>query len=301
MITRFDHAVLAVDDLPAASALLSDSLGLSVHAGGRHTGFGTENAEIRFGLDSLQISGIYDRGEVAAAGIKRGPMLSLLAERRGGWLAYGMATDDIDALAERCRQVGLDAFGPYAMRRIRPDGRVLKWRLLQPGGTALRRPWPFFIQWDLPDRELLCVEPPRPGGSRLWARHELGATGVTGVAVIVSDLKAAGYMYEDLLGFRMGETAVHETPGAVSTRYWMGSFCVELVAPTSPGPVSARLERQGEGLCEVRLGVENLEAARSTLEGRGVTVVMRDGNTAEVRVEGIEDFGAHIRLEQKAR
>ncbi len=290
MITRCDQAVLAVDDLAAATAVLSLRIGLSVQEGGRHTGFGTDNAVVRFGLDYLQIASIVDRDEAAATGMKRAPMLRLLAQRRGGWLAYGMATDDIDALAERFRQVGLDAVGPYAMRRERPDGRVLRWRLLQPGGTALRRPWPFFIQWDTPDAELLAAEP--------LARHELGATKVTGVSVIVSELKAAQYLYGEQLGLKYEGCGAHDTPGASAACYSLGHFRVELIAPTAPGPMLDRLERQGEGLCEVRLGVDNLPEARRLIEGRGGQLVAHGDGSVEVCAAGLADFGACIRIEQ---
>ncbi len=290
MITRFDHAVLAVDDLPAATALLSGSLGLSAQAGGRHTGFGADNAVVRFGLDYLQIASIVDRDEAAATGMKRAPMLRLLAQRRGGWLAYGMATDDIDDLADRLRQVGLDAAGPYAMRRERPDGRMLRWRLLQPGGTALRRPWPFFIQWEAPDAELFAAEPP--------AQHALGVVRVTGVSVIVRELKAAQYLYGEQLGFHLEGCGAHETPGAMTACYSLGHFRVDLVAPTAPGPMLDRLERQGEGLCEVRLGVDNLPKARRLLGERGGQLVAHGDGSVEVCAAGLGDFGACMRIEQ---
>ena len=60
MITRFDHAVLAVDDLAAATAVLSLRIGLSVR---RAEGIPAshDNAVVRFGLDYLQIASIVDR------------------------------------------------------------------------------------------------------------------------------------------------------------------------------------------------------------------------------------------------
>ncbi len=136
MITRFDHAVLAVDDLAAAAALLRDTFGLIVQAAGRHPDTGTENLAIRIGAeDTIMVSGVYDRDSAVAAGIKRARLLDLLAQRRGGWLSFGMATDDIDGLATRLTRAGMDVFGPYAMRRECPDGRTLHGRVLQPGAA----------------------------------------------------------------------------------------------------------------------------------------------------------------------
>lgn len=290
MITRFDHAVLAVDDLQAASLALSGSFGLSVQAGGRHTGFGTENAVIRFGADYIQIATVYDRNAAAAAGIRRRPMLDLLAERRGGWLAYAMATDDIDGLAEHLRHVGLAADGPYSMRRERPDGRVLRCRLLQPGGTALRKPWPFFIQWDLPDFKLVSVESP--------SVHELGATQVTGVTIVVRDLEAAEYLYGQQLGFESGEAPAHNLPGGVAARYWLRSFRVDLVAPTAPGAIMDLLHEHGEGLYEVSLGVVDYESALAMLERRGSSAEAQSVGFAKVQSPEADHFGARFCIEQ---
>ena len=49
MITRFDHAVIAVRDLDEAMRRYQ-ALGFDVRPGGRHVGLGTHNTLIRFGL-----------------------------------------------------------------------------------------------------------------------------------------------------------------------------------------------------------------------------------------------------------
>ncbi len=234
------------------------------------------------------VSGVYDRDAAVAAGIKRARLMELLAPRRGGWLSVGMATDDIDGLATRLTRAGMDVFGPYAMRRECPDGRTLQGRVLQPGGSALRRPWPCFVQWELPDRQLFAAPP----------RHKLAVTSVAGVVLLVRNLKAAEYLYEEQLGFRPGEKGAHETPGAMSAHYWMRDFHVELVAPTSPGPMLDRLEAQGEGICAVRLCVGNLAAECAKLEARGAMTAVRGEQRAEVFAPGTEAFGARFCLQE---
>ncbi len=117
-------------------------------------------------------------------------------------------------------------------------------------------------------------------------------TSVAGVVLLVRNLKAAEYLYEEQLGFRPGEKGAHGTPGAMSAHYWMRDFHVELVAPTSPGPMLDRLEAQGEGICAVRLGVNNLAAACAKLEARGATIMRLGEQQAEVFAPGTESFGA---------
>ena len=54
MPSRFDHLVIAVRDLDAAIARYQH-LGFEVTPGGKHTGRGTYNALIRFGLDYIEL------------------------------------------------------------------------------------------------------------------------------------------------------------------------------------------------------------------------------------------------------
>ena len=136
MITRFDHVLVAVQDLDHAINLYRTQLGLDANAGGRHTGRGTHNGVVRFGLDYIELLAVYDVDEIKAAG-KRALLHDYLQTHEGGMLAYCLATDDIDALATHFVQVGLDAVGPFAMQRTRPDGLTLNWRLLIPDGTNM--------------------------------------------------------------------------------------------------------------------------------------------------------------------
>lgn len=263
MITRFDHAVIGVQDLAAARTTFSERLGFEVYPGGRHTGLGTENAIVRFGLDYLELIGIYDRDEVAAAGIKRASLLDFLANRDGGMLGYCLATDDIDDLAARFERTGLEALGPYSMERMRPDGLLLKWQLLVPGGTAWRRPWPFFIQWELPDDERLKLE--KPG------HHRNGARGVAGVSMVVHDIEAAESLYSDQLGLEKLDSP--SLDGAKALRYHVGDFTIDLIQPTAAGRLAAFLDEFDHGLYRVRLLTTHLATTKSVLDRGQVSTV----------------------------
>ncbi len=242
MITRFDHAVIAAADLDAARQLYTERLGFTVYPGGRHTGLGTENAIVRFGLDYIELIGIYDRTEVAAAGIKRASLLDYLATRPGGMLGYCLATDDIEALAQHFAATGLEALGPYAMARMRPDGVLLRWQLLVPGGTAWRRPWPFFIQWEMDDAARMQVE--------RTPAHPNGVQRVVGVSVAVHDLWAAQHLYGEQIGLS-AVSGLH--PLAQPAHYSLGDFTISLVtAQDGTGPRDF-LAAHGEGLYQVLL------------------------------------------------
>lgn len=265
MITRFDHAVIAAANLDQAAALYTEQLGFVVYPGGQHTGLGTENAIVRFGLDYLELIGIYDRDEVAAAGVRRASLLDFLAARPGGMLGYCLATDDIHGLAARFRDKGLEADGPYAMKRMRPDGVLLRWQLLVPGGTAWRRPWPFFIQWEMADVERLQIE--RSGS------HANGVRGVAGVSVVVQDLAAAHRLYGEQIGLT---PVAGENRAGWPIHYRVGNFTVTLLDGAGDPEAAAFLQSHGEGLYQVLLVADDLAPARTLWGAQGTLAAAGD-------------------------
>lgn len=285
MITRFDHAVIGVRDLARARRVFAEELGFEVYAGGRHTGLGTENAIIRFGLDYLELLGVYDEQEVAGAGLSRAALLAYLRTREGGPVGFALACDDLDELAERFRATGLEAVGPFDMQRLRPDGVLLRWRLLIPGGISWRRPWPFFIQWEMDDRTRLAHE--RPGS------HPIGATGVAGVSVVVRDLQAAAHLYSAQIGMQLAADLDTDLDRVV---YRVGDFTVDLVAPADGTPAADFLREQGEGLYQIFLHVRSMEEAQNVLAERNVTLIDSGEPAAPWAIPASAALGAQLVL-----
>jgi hypothetical protein len=256
MITRFDHAIIAVRDL-AGAAERYRAAGFLVQDGGKHPGRGTANAIVRFGLDYLELITVESADAAIAAGGNSRVTAELLAEREGGLLGYALATNDIEGLAARLAEAGVEATGPVAGERLRPDGQRLDWRLLIPFGTSWGTPWPMFIQWNTSEAERLAVE--RPGN------HPNAVTGVAGIQVRTDD----GDLAEKLLGPDLG--LVRKSDGRVATP--SGDCCIEV----TPG---------GEAVDELRLRARDLERVQSRAGGR------LDGDRLELPAE---DFpGARI-------
>lgn len=285
MITRFDHAVIAARNLEGARETFG-ALGFQVYSGGRHTGLGTENALIRFGLDYLELLGIYDQEEVRGAGISREVLADYLADHKGGMLGFALATDDIDSLAEQLRRTGLDAIGPYAMQRQRPDGVVLRWRLLVPGGSAWRQPWPFFIQWEMDDSERLRVETP--------GKHAIGAKRVCGVSVVVREARAARHLYGSQLGFT--PVFEDETDDGPCVTYRVGEFTMDVLCPRA-GTVAGRfLDENGEGLYQVMLLVDSVNQVQNVLAERGIVLARSGAEAAPWSIPAESALGACFAL-----
>lgn len=293
MIQRFDHTVIAVRDLDTAISAYR-ALGFEVSPGGRHTGRGTYNAIIRFGLDYLELLSVYDTGEAEQGrGIAGTTLLDFFEKQKGGLVGYALATDDIQQEAARFRSTGLEAQGPFDMQRMRPDGRQLSWSLLVPGGVSWRRRWPFIIHWDIPDEQRLAWE---KQGS-----HANGAVRWVGISVGVHDLENAIDLYERQLGLTL--TQRDEVPAIAVRRatFRLGSSRIDLLSPTSEGPVQHMLTTSGEGPFEVRLAVIDLNQTRSFLTQRGVDFTPAPTDLDALLLSSEQTVGARLVLVQQSQ
>jgi len=261
VITRFDHAVIAVADLRRAIEVCG-ALGFDVFPGGRHEHRGTHNALIRFGgADYVELLGVYDPERAIESGLNGRTLAEFVRHREGGLVGHCYATDDIEAEAGRTREAGLEMVGPFEMKRERPDGRALTWRLLVPVDVPWRRRWPLFIEWDDPDEARLAVEG--------VGDHPNGARSVSGVAVAVKDLEEAVRLYSILFGLEPSRRDEITDLAASRASFDVRGFAIDLLSPAGDGPVQEMLERDGEGPFEVKIEVEDLEGTRLALSGAG--------------------------------
>ncbi|MFT4564630.1 MAG: catechol 2,3-dioxygenase-like lactoylglutathione lyase family enzyme [Gammaproteobacteria bacterium] len=231
MITRFDHAVIAVRSIPEALQAYQ-ALGFEVAAGGRHPSLGTQNAIVRFGLDYIELLAVEDPTQARARG-PFGAELAAYLEQTSGLIGFVLASSDLDEQAAGLKTIGQVAEGPFAMDRERPDGRRLAWRLVIPGGSPWRKPWPFLIEWETPDAERTAWD--------AAGRHPNGTTGVAGIELLVDDMEAARQLYETAFGLAASNI------GAEQVDYAIGSFLLQLrkansdealheISSVGPGP-----------------------------------------------------------------
>jgi catechol 2,3-dioxygenase-like lactoylglutathione lyase family enzyme len=286
MIERFDHLVIGVRDLDAAVRQYRDALGFDVRPGGRHTGRGTENALVRFGLDYLELISIYDQGEAERAG--RETLGAFLRRHQGGLVSFALATSDIEAAAAHFGERKLDARGPFPMERLRPDGSRVTWRLLVPGGDQYRRPWPFLIQWDQSDDERLQREAP--------GRHPNGARAVREVAVAIADLDRAVDLYGRQLGMPLVERRLTPELAAERADFTLGFFQIALLAPTGPGLIQEALDTMGEGPFQAVVNIERSEDAHRQLAERGTSIVAAPGVPGGLLIDQQRALGARLVL-----
>lgn len=117
--------------------------------GGRHPGLGTANRIVPLGDNYIELIAIVDPEEA------RTSLLSQRVERAfaNGWRLAGwvLRTESVDREKTRLTELGEELLGPFERSRIRPDGSVLRWRMLFPADVDIGLP--FFIEWQVPESE----------------------------------------------------------------------------------------------------------------------------------------------------
>ena len=282
MIERFDHAVIGVPDLESAMEAFR-RLGFEVAVGGRHPSLGTRNAIVRFGLDYLELLTVEDPARARVRGPFGRELLSFL-ERGSGLVGFVLAGTGLEKEVEGLRDMGLGAEGPFEMDRIHPKGGRLEWRLVVPGGSPWRKPWPYLIDWITPEDELLAWDPP--------GDHANHVNGVAGIDLVVGDLEKVARLYEQALGLRAGDSG-NARPGGSSRHYQLGSFRLGVHQPAGPGPLAGELERQGPGPHRLVLSSSDLNSTAKTLTRTGVTFCR---SPAALDIDPSEAVGARIRI-----
>lgn len=263
MVNRMDHIVVLVSDLTAATAAYQRA-GFQALPGGKHMGFGTENSLIRFDLDYIELLGLRDPDE-ARTGRFGGDTFIKTAQGGDGLISFALATDDLATDIARLRAAGIECSDPFPMRRERPDGVVLNWRLAYPGGPPWGQPLPFLIQWDTPDAVRLPSAPPV---------HPLGTTAIARIVVRATDPVEASAHYGALLD---------QVQDVATRRFVLGPLLIDIEP----------LDGERPGISAVDLAVRDLAAAESHLATAGITF-QRTGDRLTPDPGAL--FGAHLGL-----
>ncbi|MDC6353131.1 MULTISPECIES: methylmalonyl-CoA epimerase [Robiginitalea] len=94
------------------------------------------------------------------------------------------------------------------------------------------------------------------------------------IGIAVNDLKAAGDLYEKLLGSPAYKTEEVASEGVRTAFFRSGPNKVELLEATSPdSPIAKYLEKRGEGIHHIAFDVEDIRSEMARLRAEGFTVL----------------------------
>jgi Family of unknown function (DUF6226)/Glyoxalase-like domain len=142
MGARFDHLVVAVEDLDEASERWR-AAGIPAARGGAHP-VGTENVLVRGPAPAYV--------ELIAAGSdESNPWLDRIRSARGP-ISWAVAVDDVDEARTALEAAGFEPGPPVPGSRRTPDGELLEWRVCDVGTEPYDDSLPFLIEWTTPMR-----------------------------------------------------------------------------------------------------------------------------------------------------
>lgn len=151
---ELDHLVHFVEK-PEHMPDIMKNIGLHTVEGGKHEMWGTYNSLCYLGLSYIEFIGIFDEQLFEKSSTIPYTIHATYKNngRKNGFTRIAFRTKDIEKDARKFRSLGLEVDGPTSFSRTRPDGTVVKWKLLHIGKEKKSFDYPFFIQWEEPNKE----------------------------------------------------------------------------------------------------------------------------------------------------
>lgn len=148
-----DHIVIAGNNAETASAEYGNQFTIKAIKGGEHADWGTYNYLSYFSNDSyLEWLGVTDLAKAKQA---ENPLIQhfvhTIENESPGPFQFALRTSQMDAYVTHFQNERIPYSGPFAGERTKPDGTVLKWRMLFPMYNYTEEMLPFLIEWENPN------------------------------------------------------------------------------------------------------------------------------------------------------
>ncbi len=184
----FDHLVIVSNSIEQAAMEFGKQYNQLTIQGGNHENWGTYNY-LSFMKNNSYIEWLGVKEEAKAAASDN-PLIQQTAEATKknivGPITFAFRTTKMDELISYYDKEGISYKGPFPGRRTRPDGTLLKWRMLFPESTAYKGTLPFLIEWN-------------GDGNRPTDPTQINETAFTSIAIGVDNIDEFQVLY------RLGE------------------------------------------------------------------------------------------------
>lgn len=160
-----DHVVIAANNVEELSAIYGNKFTIKSIKGGQHNDWGTNNYLSHFSNDSyLEWLGTYDdvlSRQTDNPLVKH--LVHVLENKLIGPFQFALRTTKMDKYMQHFKENNIPFEGPIYGAREKPDGSILKWRMLFPSYNHETEVLPFLIEWNdpkqaYPDTSLLNVQ-----------------------------------------------------------------------------------------------------------------------------------------------
>ncbi|MDN4493788.1 VOC family protein [Ureibacillus aquaedulcis] len=183
-----DHLVHFVEK-PEKLVETTREHGIHTVNGGKHEMWGTYNSLCYFELSYIEFIGIFDEALFEKSALEPFTLHETYKKKnfQNGVVRIALRTENIEKAAENLRLLSYEVHGPEKFSRTRPDGTILKWKLLHFGKTGQSLDFPFVIQWDGDDDQRFqeLVE------SGVIKPHPIGDLQIKEIEIEVGDLSIA--------------------------------------------------------------------------------------------------------------
>ena len=290
MLTRIDHVMICVPDLGKGMEAYA-RLGFEIHPGGVHPGRGTHNAIAFHQDDYLELLGVRDPDELAAAAAVPGTPDAGLAEflAAGGGLRYVIVqSDDLPTDVAAMRARGVEVGDVTEGGRRTPAGQALRWRMAMLGPCDAL---PICFIQHLTPLEERRRQVPRTGN------HPNGVLRAERAYIAVTDVVAAARTYARVLGMPVPAVQRGRVIKADMAVFDVGPTGLSVAQPAEPGPAAEALARRGPGPFQILYRTRSMDAAARVMASHRVPPPTRGvRNTGEqaMLVSPADACGAYL-------
>jgi hypothetical protein len=243
MSFQFDHIVHFVHQ-PLEAMKLLQKKGLHVVEGGRHDNLGTYNSLSYFDLSYIELIGVFDQQLIDLPDKEKYSLKESIRRNHhtNGLRRIALRSSNLEAEAERFRQLGLEVYGPSPLSRRRPDGSLLTWKLLFVGKTDETLDLPFFIEWQECDKDRRQDLIHRS----IIANHPRGNLSLSAVDYAVQDVEKTVNKWANYLDLKTEEPFNDKKLNARGRKLKLEGGDLVFYSPIGKGIVSDILDRRGE-------------------------------------------------------